>query len=360
MTATTSTLNGADPAAPTDAGALTLPGVETPAGELYDRFMELLPRVRNEIRQLDGQRDVLNAERQEALTAVNTKFAGRLAEIDATRKKLNGLLKAMGEEPESPPMMRTRKGTTIARVGTVTISPKVLVPLIEIISRQGNEKFTVLGILEKIGGSEPPLRNAFNYLRQAEYIGKAGKEDRPMGRQLWRILDPAIGEQLLETFRGGTPNSSPPTQTETTASGETRIESGIGLTSSGSYRVRISVGGRQRNQYAETLEQARVIRDELMAMRQSGESPSAAPSRSAIDRHVAAMKKLNRPTFSAIDIQEVLGLASPRNTYVVFRYLTAKGYLAEAGREGDGSDRTARMLYRIANDDALTTPTEES
>lgn len=181
---TLATSNGADP-------------LERSQPGLYDQIAAMLPGVQEEIAALDAERTRVSDEFQVRLDAIAEERRAALDGIETKRKRLNSLLRAMGEEPVETQIKRKRGRPS--RAGSVG-SDKVLKFLTYILD-EAPELFSTLGVHESLGATwhASASHQVFVYLRNQEFIGKVRKEslaERTHGRMLWRILDRSVGERL--------------------------------------------------------------------------------------------------------------------------------------------------------------------
>lgn len=201
--ALTASRNGAPPDSSLDAEPQT-------EQSLYEQFMELVPKTRSEMTRLEARRTTLVNQYQAERTMLKQRHEAQLAEVAGEKRKLLSLLKALGEG--TPPTTKKR-GPTKTRM-TKGVSDRILLLVLEAIQQHTGGPFTTLGIYNALAGpaTEASVYSAFSYLRTIEYIGKAGEENRPNGRTLWRILPNAeeIGERLKTSLTNPEIKAKPP------------------------------------------------------------------------------------------------------------------------------------------------------
>lgn len=136
----------------------------------------------------------------------------RMTAFEQDRARLRKAMRALGIPiPEEDRLASGRKpaDTTQTRRYTKNVmSPAKLLSLAEMIAAyadQGHGKFSVLEVHYAHGGERPEgaaaLYTAFNRLREREFLLRAGKEPGPKGRQLWRLGDREVIDQLKDEVK---------------------------------------------------------------------------------------------------------------------------------------------------------------
>ena len=152
------------------------------ATDIYDRLKELVP-------ELNGALARIEEERRQTIIAHQVK----LGDLDAEKKRLTHLLRALGVESEKP-QRRPRAKTEVRK----RMSSAVLTRVVKDILSLDQERVTVVGLHESMEypWTLPQTYIVVKHLREIEFLGKTGKDES--NRVLFRILDREIGSRLLE------------------------------------------------------------------------------------------------------------------------------------------------------------------